>query len=212
METGANMAIKSTTTASGVLVAVFLAMNAMAEPFTFSGKGLYGRMSGVSGDRKLFMNISAIESTTRGTFVNNLSNPAGANFSGNYFTESECWYGFGFSNNIQYDTDDSILNQITISGEISVTWVEYCTGSNAKFTETLAFNGKMTTVHGPANRKWGTNYSEYGKNIKVNEHYNNTDIPATISDSLISSPAFGSVIPDVGYIGQSKMNYLEVTQ
>lgn len=207
-----NMTIKSAIAACGFLVAVSVPLTAAAEAIVFSGKDAFGAMSGSSGDGNLYLDVVSFESTTQSK--SNKTSSSGAYLYGSYYTGSECWYGFGFADNIQlkFDAKGSLPKQVTASGEVLVTWIEYCNAPYSEFTETVTFNGDMTAMRDQASHSWGTNHYEYGNIIKVNDNFNYSSTPAAVSASSISSPAFGTVTPSWGYVGTSKGHSVQITR
>jgi hypothetical protein len=205
-----NTAIKAAVVSCGVLAAVSAPLPvAAAQANVFSGKDAFGFISGSSAEGNLYGEVYFFESSTKSK--SNKNESSGAYFSGSYFTGSECWFGYGSTDNIQFTAAGGpIPKQVTASGAISVTWFEYCS-SFSEFTETVNFMANLTAIKDQTYHNWGTNHYEYG-NVRVNSNFNYSNSPATVSAASITSPAFGTVTPVSGYIGKSKGHTVDITK
>jgi hypothetical protein len=205
-----NMAIKAAFISCGVLAAVSAPLPvAAAQTNVFSGKDAFGSISGSSAEGNLYADVYFFESTTKSK--SNKTESSGAYFSGSYFAGSECWYGSGFADNIQFTAAGGpIPKQVSASGSISVTWYEYCS-SFGEFTETVNFMANLTAIKDETYRNWGTNHYEYG-NVRVNSNFNYSYSPAMVSAASITSPAFGTVTPLWGSVGKSKGHTVDITK
>src|SRR3954454_13176762 len=94
-----NMTVKAAMVSCGVLAAISAPL-ATAQTTVFSGKDAFGSISGSSADGSLSADIYFFESSTKSK--SNKTETSGAYFYGNYFAGSECWYGYGSTDNIQF--------------------------------------------------------------------------------------------------------------
>ena len=205
--------IKSTIAVCGFLAAVSAPLTAGADTSVFFGKDAYGYISGSNGN--LSLQAYSFEGATKSK--SDKTNSSGAYIYGSNYTGSECWDGYGFTDTIQFQfkkTTGSLPKQLTASGSVLLTWVEYCTGSYPypSFTETVTFNMDLRAMIDQAYSIWSADHSEYG-NVKTNGHYDYSYAPAAaVNGSSISSPAFGTVTPSNGEIGRSKGHIVEITR
>jgi hypothetical protein len=202
-----NIAIKAIVVSCGVLAAISAPL-AAAQTNVFSGKDAFGEITGWSAEGKLYADVSFFESSTKSK--SNKTESSGAYFNGYSFAGSECWYGSGSTDSIQFTAAGGPTpKQVTASGSISVTWYEYCS-SFGEFTETVSFMANLTAIKDQTSHNWGTNHYEYG-NVRVNSNFNYSYSPATVSAS-ITSPAFGTVTQPWGSIGKSKGHTVDITK
>lgn len=203
-----NTIIKSTIAVCGFLAAVSAPLIAGADTFTFSSKGATGDMSGSNGNLDLW--VTASENTSQSK--SNKSGSSGAYVSGNYYTLSECWYGYGSADTISFKSTKGpvVPKNVTASGTISVTWYEYC-GTNQVIPDTVTFNENLTAMGNQAYSSWGTNHYEYG-NIKENNHSDYSSAPASVGASSITSQYFGAVVVNGGTVSQSKSHDVQITK
>ncbi len=206
-----NMTIKAAIVSCGVLAAVSMPFlpSAAAQTNVFSGKDAFGFISGSSAEGNLYGEVYFFENSTKSK--SNKTETSGAYFYGNYFAGSECWYGYGSTDNIQFTVGGGTTpKQATASGAISVTWYEYCSSFGER-TETVSFAANLTAINDQTYHNWGTNHYEYG-NVKVNSNSNYSFSPALVGGSSITSPAFGTVTPISGSIGKSKGHTVDITK
>ena len=196
-----NTAIKSAIAACGLLTTMSAPLAVGADTIVFSGKGAFGSM--LIMNENMYMQVEASED------INGTDSPI-AYFNGSSYTGSECWYGYGSTNTIQFKATGSPLTRVTASGEFLVTWFEYC-GSYAFFTETVPFTMDLSAITHQVSRNWGTTHQEYG-NTKVDNHYDYSYAPAATNASSISSPYLGTVTPNYGSVGQSKVHDIQISQ
>jgi hypothetical protein len=69
----------------------------------------------------------------------------------------------------------------------------------------------MSALKDEAWAYWGTRHSQYGKS-KANYNYSYSSAPAVANASSITSPAFGTLTPSYGWVGQSKNHDVQITR
>lgn len=204
MKTNMKTNMKSAIAACGFLAAVSAPLTAGADTFVFSGKGAFGNMWGSNGS--LYLEANAFENATKSKSDKTTS--AGASVYGSNYDGSSCWYGYGFTELIEFAKQGSLPEQVSASGSVPVTWDDYC-GGQQSFTETVPFDMDLSALTDQASSNWGTTHYEYG-NTKVNSHFDYSSAPAAPNASSISSPAFGTVNPSYGYVGRSKSHDVQI--
>ncbi|MGZ5052266.1 MAG: hypothetical protein ACXWF8_10165 [Methylobacter sp.] len=208
-----NAIIKSTITACGMLAAATVPLAAQADTTGFTNKGAFGAIGGSNG--WLSLNVVAAENTTLNTKTDHSSSskstPAGAYFSGSYFSPTECWFGFGFASTLQFQTSGDLPNKLSASGTIPVTWYEYCSGSDSVVTDTITFNQDLTALRTKASPAWGNTHYEYG-NTQVNDRFDYSSAPASANASSLSSQNMGAVTLNYSQVGRSNSHEVQITQ
>ena len=200
---------KYTVATSLVVISILATLTAHADTSTLSGSGIYGDMSGINGT--LRFDVSAFESAEKGK--SNKTKSSGAYIYGTNYVSGACWFGYTLTNTIDFSakTPGRFTQQVIASGSSIMNWSDIC-GHNPPFTEEVTFNMILNAVADVDAPNWGTTHQEYG-DIKVNVHYNESYVPADIGDgSNITSPRFGTVIPDFGSLGKSKEHVVDITQ
>ncbi len=183
------------------------ALAAAADTFVFYGRGSFGDMSGQNGN--LSMDIYATETSSQ--IGPDKAVSPGALFSGTYYTATKCWYGYGETTSIQFKATGPLPNQLTASGSIAVTWVNYC-GAPSSFTETITFSGDWSAITDQANLQYFATHSQYGNTVRLNVHNVSNSAPATVSGGTISSPAFGTVTPTDGSVGRNSQHDVQIVR
>lgn len=203
-----NAIIKSTIAICGLLAAVSTPLIAEADTFILSGSEAYGDLSGSKGNLSLY--VTAFENTSKSKSTK--SGSPGAYASGNYYDAStgECWFAYGYTDNIQFKAMGSLAKKVTASGAVPVTWHEYCSGSYSVVTDTVLFNEDLSAIGIQANTSWGTKHIDYGY-LKQNIHFDSRIATATVdASSSLSSEHFGEVIIFQGNVGESKSHDVQI--
>lgn len=191
-----------------LFAAISAPLTASADTSVFSGKGAIGETTGENGNLRLW--VLAIEQTTKSKSQKEGS-PA-AYLSGNYYTTDTCWRGDAITDSIQFKAIGNIPKRITFSGSAQMSWLDVC-GGNSQFTEEVTFNIDLNALTDQADSRWGTTHQEYGNTLKINQHFDLSQAPASPdSGSYINSPRFGTVNPDDGLVGQAKQHTVEITR
>lgn len=202
-----NPTIKTAITVCGFLVAVSAPLSAGADTQLFSGKGATGSMYGYSGP--LSFSVNAFENVTNSNKSNKIDS-SGAYAYGNYYTGSQCWVGWGSTDTVQVKSVGTLPKQVTATGSILMNWYEWCSGSGS-FTETITFNMDLSAIKDQASQNWANIHNEYGT-YKYSYISDSSSAPAAINGSYFSSPSFGTIIPNYGYVGQSKYHSVTIAK
>lgn len=190
------------------VTAIAWPLTAVAQSTNFSAKGAYGSMSGNDGN--LYLGAYAAEQTTRNK--SDKATTAGMSVSGNYYTDTECWYASGFSDAITLSVVSGPVapKQVTATATVPVTWYEYCS-SFATLEDTVTVYMNLTAITDQAYSSSGNSHTQYGP-FKEIYRYDYSDAPASLDSSFITSQQFGTVYPSYGSVGQSKTHNVSVTR
>ncbi len=199
-----NTIIKTVIAAGGLIAAVLVPLTADADTTIFSGKGSSASVSGSNGTLSLY--ASAFANTTQSK--SNKTNSSGASLSGTNYTGSQCWYGYGSTDTIEFRATGPLPKRVTASGSVLVTWYEFCSLFTS-ITETVTFNIDASAMTDQVYQNRTTSQYEFG-NTKVNSNYDYSFAPASGAASSISSPTFGTVIPNSGSVGQSRQHNVQI--
>ncbi len=192
--------IKTTIAACAAVAAVFPLL-AHADTLVESFKGAFGGMTGKNGNLTMEVHTSA-------SLPPDGAGPTSYFFGSNY-VGTKCWVGYGVATSVEFKAMGTLPNQVTVSGTIPVTWVNYC-GAPSSFTETITFNGTLNAITDQGNRDFDVLHQEFGGVVRFNIIDDQTWAPATPNGS-ISSPAFGTVIPNIATVGQSASHNVVIT-
>ncbi len=193
---------------ASLIATLSTALTVSADTTVFSGKGAIGEATGANGNLHLW--AYAIESATKSK--SEKEGLSVAYVSGNYYTNDTCWHGDATTDSIQFKAIGKTPKRITFSGSAQMSWYDVC-GGNAQFTEEVTFNIDLNALTDQADTRWGTTHEEYGDFYKINQHFDQSQAPATPdSGSYIKSPRFGTVNPDDGFVGQVKQHTVEITR
>jgi hypothetical protein len=198
-----NTTIKFSMAACSLIAGIAAPLTAGAETYVFSGRGAYGQAGGSNGS--LYMDFYAFQEATKSKSVKSKS--SGVWVYGSYYAGPECWTGYAFIDNVTFQSGGK-LQRVVAVGSVPMTWYEYC-GSYAALTEDITFNIDLTALTDQMSSSWGSAHDEYG-NIRINRNYNSSSAPAATEASSITSPAFGTVTPSYGYVGQSKSHDVQI--
>lgn len=202
-----NVAMFKPAIIASLITTLSIPLTASADTILFSGKGAIGQATGANGNLRLW--ASAIETATKSK-----SQKEGlsiASVSGNYYTDDTCWHGDATTDSIQFKAIGKTPKRITFSGSAQMSWYDVCGGD--QFTEEVTFNIELNALTDQADSRWGTTHEEYGTIYKVNQHFDQSQAPASPdSGSYINSPRFGTVNPDDGFVGQVKLHTVEITR
>ena len=191
-----------------LVAAISIPLTASADTSVFSGKGAIGQTTGANGNLRLW--VDAIEYATKSK--SQKEGLSVAYVSGNYYTDDTCWHGDAITDSIQFKAIGKTPNRITFSGSAQMSWYDVC-GGNSQFTEEVTFNIDLNALTDQADSRWGTTHEEYGDIYKVNQHFDQSQAPASPDPgSYINSPRFGTVNPDDGFVGQVKQHTVEITR
>ena len=193
-------------------VSAFTLMSLAAAPLTagadtsvFSGQGAYGDMLNNvqnNGNGIFQLEVVAFENATKsGSSKTNSSGAEvlGISANGDWTT---CWFAYGSTDTVSFSTNGSIPMQVTASGSVQVTWYD-CWGVQPSITETVPFVMNLSANRDDVESQMDTTHHQIG-NIKYDGHSDWSRASAAINASSISSPAFGTVTPTMGFVGHSK--------
>jgi hypothetical protein len=204
--------IKSFITVLGFLAAISVPLKSVGETIIFSEEGLFGDMSSPDFNHRMY--VYASESATQ--IKSNVpevkkTNTPGAQIGGTYYRGSECWSGYGFTDNIQFKATGSLPKQVSASGSALVTWEDQCSNSvpYPSFTDNVSFTMNVKAISDITELNRYNTHREFGR-TKVITHVDTIFAWATPINSYISSETFGEFIPVTAHAGKSKSHETQI--
>ncbi len=185
-----------------VCLAAFAAPTAIAGTFTFLGQNEFATMLGTNGIG-LTLSLDAFQTATAAV---SRAASAGALVVGTNYTQAQCWFGFGSTDSFKFSSPDA--KHVTASGAVTMNWFEFCT-TFASFTETLTFSSSWSALQDLTARRKGASRSEYGSVVN-DSSYDEIVGAATVAGGYIVSPAFGTVSPGSGLVGQAREHSVRI--